>query len=140
MTTSARRLDALRIGPALLVLALATSAAAHDCRVRDVAGLLRGSYEGDCDKQEVAHGQGEAKGADSYVGTFVNGWPEGKGVYTWENGARLRGSFKHGKADGPGVYVSASGVRYEGTFVDGRLDGLKPVDCPVTPGPVSCAK
>jgi hypothetical protein len=108
--------------------------------VRDVAGLLRGSYEGDCDAHEVAHGQGEAKGADRYVGTFVNGWPEGKGVYTWENGARLQGMFRRGKAHGAAVYVSARGVRYEGTFNDGRLDALKPEDCPVTPGPVSCAR
>ena len=35
--------------------------------------------------------------------------PTGKGVYTWENGARLDGSFKEGKAHGPGVYVSAKG-------------------------------
>ena len=95
---------------------------------------------GECDKQEVAHGQGEAKGADSYVGTFVKGWPEGKGTYTWENGARLEGTFKQGRAHGAGVYVSAKGVRYEGDFVEGKLDALKREDCPVTQGPVSCAK
>jgi hypothetical protein len=117
---------------------VAAPALSHDCRVRDVAGYLRGSYEGDCDKSEIAHGQGEAKGADTYVGTFVNGWPEGKGTYTWENGARLEGTFKRGKADGPGVYVSAKGVRHEGKFVDGKLDALKPQDCPVTQGPVMC--
>ena len=86
-------------------LATASLALAHDCRVRDA--YLRGSYEGDCDeKSEVAQGQGEAKGADSYVGTFVKGRPEGKGTYIWENGARLEGTFKSGKANGPGVYVS----------------------------------
>ena len=31
----------------------ATSAFAHDCRVRDVAGYLRGTYEGECDKSEI---------------------------------------------------------------------------------------
>jgi hypothetical protein len=31
----------------------------------------------------LAHGQGEAKGADTYVGTFVKGRPDGKGTYTW---------------------------------------------------------
>ena len=117
---------------------VAAPALSHDCRVRDVAGYLRGYYEGDCDKNETAHGHGEAKGADTYVGTFVNGWPEGKGTYTWENGARLEGTFKHARAHGRGVYVSAMGVRYEGEFVDGKLETLKPEDCPVTQGPVTC--
>ena len=123
-----------------LILAIAAAPApAHDCRVRDVAGYLRGGgYEGDCDKSEVAHGHGEAKGADTYVGDFVNGWPEGKGTYTWENGARLEGTFKKGRADGPGVYVSAKGVRYEGQFVDGKFSTLKAEDCPRTQGPLNC--
>jgi hypothetical protein len=72
------------------------------------------------------------------VGNFVKGRPEGKGVYTWANGARLDGSFKVGKAHGPGVYISAKGVRYEGQFVNGKLDGLKTTDCPSTPGPLTC--
>ena len=114
-----------------------TPAMSHDCRVRDA--YLRGSYEGDCDdRTEMAQGKGEAKGADTYVGDFVKGRPTGKGVYTWENGARLDGSFKEGKAHGPGVYVSAKGVRYEGQFVNGKLEGLKTTDCPSTPGPLTC--
>lgn len=117
---------------------VAAPVSAHDCRVRDVAGYLRGSYEGECTKDEIAHGKGEAKGADSYVGTFVNGWPEGKGSYVWENGAKLEGTFKRGVANGQGTYVSAKGVRYEGDFVDGKLPAIKREDCPATPGPVSC--
>jgi hypothetical protein len=119
-------------------LAVASPALAHDCRVLD-NGYLRGSYEGDCEeKNELAHGQGEAKGADSYVGTFVKGKPDGKGTYTWENGARLEGTFKAGMANGPGVYVSAKGVRYEGDFENGKLATMKGADCPLTQGPVSC--
>jgi len=102
--------------------------------VRDA--YLRGDYEGGCDERtEMAQGKGEAKGADTYVGEFVKGKPDGKGVYT---GGRLDGSFKAGKAHGPGVYVSAKGVRYEGQFVNGKLEGLKTADCPSTPWPVSC--
>jgi hypothetical protein len=124
------------IGFAVLVV-VATPAMAH-CRVVGNA-YLRGDYEGDCDeKTELAQGQGEAKGADSYVGRFVNGRPDGKGTYTWENGARLEGRFKGGKADGAGVYVSAKGVRYEGQFLNGKLGTLKPEDCPATPGPLNC--
>jgi hypothetical protein len=125
----------------LVSVFIAIPVLAHDCRVRDVAGYLRGGgYEGECDESEVAHGRGEAKGADAYVGDFVNGWPEGKGTYTWENGARLEGTFKKGRANGPGVYVSAKGVRYEGQFVDGKLatSTLKTEDCPRTQGPLSC--
>jgi hypothetical protein len=123
----------------LLSAVVAVPALSHDCRVRDVAGYLRGGgYEGDCDKNEVAHGHGEAKGADTYVGDFVNGWPEGKGMYTWENGAHFEGTFKKGKADGLGVYVSAKGVRYEGQFVDGKFETLKTEDCPRTQGPLNC--
>ena len=118
-------------------MGLSIPAMSHDCRVRDA--YLRGAYEGDCDERtELAQGKGEAKGADTYVGDFAKGRPDGKGVYTWESGARLDGSFKEGKAHGQGVYVSAKGVRYEGQFVNGRLAGLKAADCPSTPGPLTC--
>jgi hypothetical protein len=110
---------------------------AHDCQVRN--GYLRGSYEGGCnEKNERASGHGEAKGADSYVGNFVEGRVDGKGVYTWENGARLEGTFRADKAEGPGVYVSAKGVRYEGPFHNGTLIGAKREDCPATQGPLNC--
>jgi hypothetical protein len=121
-----------------VLMAVPPPAMSHDCRVLG-NGYLRGSYEGECyEKDELAHGQGEAKGADTYVGNFVKGRPDGKGTYTWENGARLDGSFKGGKSHGPGVYVSAKGVRYEGQFVNGKLEGLKTADCPSTPGPLTC--
>ena len=120
------------------LLAVALPAFAHDCRVLG-NGYLRGYYEGGCEeKNEIAQGQGEAKGADTFVGTFVKGRPDGKGVYTWENGARLEGTFKAGKADGPGVYVAAKGARYEGPFEHGRLVGAKAADCPATQGPLEC--
>jgi hypothetical protein len=115
-----------------VALALAGPAHSHDCRVLG-NGYLRGSYEGGCqEKNELAHGH------DTYVGTFVKGRPDGKGTYTWENGARLEGTFKNGKANGPGVYVSSMGTRYEGEFDNGKLTALKGADCPLTEGPVSC--
>lgn len=124
--------------PAMFAMLLAAgTAAAHDCRVSN--GYLVGHYEGVCnEKNELAEGLGEAKGADHYVGNFVKGRLDGKGVYTWENGARLDGTFKAGKANGPGVYISAKGVRYEGPFVAGKLVGSKPEDCPATKGPLEC--
>ncbi len=87
-------------------------------------------------KPVMAQGHGEATGADRYVGYFVQGKPDGKGVYTWADGTRLEGSFKAGVANGSGIYMSAKGVRYEGQFVNGKLEGLKGADCPAVPAPV----
>jgi len=140
MTQMQRALEVAALSGLICAGLNATSAFAHDCRVRDVAGYLRGTYEGECDKSEIAHGQGEAKGADTYVGTFVDGWPEGKGKYTWENGARYEGLFRKGRANGAGLYTTAKGVRYEGEFVAGKLAGMKREDCPVTQGPIACDK
>ena len=126
-----------RIVRALTLVALTAPAMAHDCRVVD--RNLRGVYEGDCDERsELASGNGEARGAATYVGHFVKGKVDGKGVYTWEDGSRLDGNFKDGKAQGTGIYVSAKGVRYEGQFANGKLDALKVPDCPSAPGPLSC--
>src|SRR4029077_9916516 len=73
-----------------VLMTLAPPAMSHDCRVRDA--YLRGAYEGDCDDGiELVQAKGEAKGADTYDGDFVKGRPTGKGVYTWENCARLDG-------------------------------------------------
>ena len=132
------RLRAAELICCAVLVAVAAPVLAH---CRGVVGnvYLRGDYQGDCDdKTELAQGQGEARGADSYVGYFLKGRPDGKGTYTWENGARIEGSFKEGKAHGPGVYVSAKGVRYEGDFDKGRLEGMKAPDCPSTPGPLTC--
>ena len=121
----------------LALVAFAAPAMSHDCRVRDP--YLSGEYQGDCEHHsELAHGKGEARGVATYIGDFVKGRIDGKGIYTWEDGARLDGSFKEGKAHGAGVYISAKGVRYEGQFANGKLDGLKTSDCPTAPGPLSC--
>jgi hypothetical protein len=131
----------LRGGELICFAVLVVTATAAMAHCRGVVGnvYLRGDYQGDCDdKTELAQGQGEARGADSYVGYFVKGRPDGKGTYTWENGARLEGTFKGGKAHGAGVYISTKGVRYEGQFLDGKLGTLKSEDCPVTPGPFTC--
>jgi hypothetical protein len=119
------------------MLAIAAPAMSHDCRVSD--RYLRGEYHGDCDERtELAHGKGEARGSATYIGNFVKGRVDGKGFYTWEDGARLEGNFKEGKAHGAGVYISARGARYEGHFANGKLEGLKSSDCPTTPGPLTC--
>ena len=55
---------------------------AQNCTV--VTEALKGTYEGGC-KNEKADGTGTAKGEDSYTGEFKNGYPEGKGKYSWKN-------------------------------------------------------
>src|SRR5437764_7781396 len=118
-----------------MLAGFATPAMSHDCRLKD--GYLVGAFHGECDERtELAEGPGEAKGANAYVGNFVKGRPDGKGVYTWEDGSRLDGKFKDGKAHGTGIYVSAKGVRYEGQFTNGKLDVMKASDCPAVPAPV----
>jgi hypothetical protein len=120
------------------LLALSAPAMSDGCH-EHLPIFLRGYYEGGCDEAtELPQGHGEARGADSYVGDWVQGKLSGKGVYTWENGARYEGEFKNGKVDGKGLYTSAKGARYEGGFVDGKLKGLMPPDCPSTPGPLNC--
>ena len=62
---------------------------------------LKGTYEGDC-KSGKANGTGKAVGINSYDGEFKNGYPEGKGKYTWSNGNYYYGSWKKGQKDGKG--------------------------------------
>jgi hypothetical protein len=129
---------ALRFAVFATLFALAGPAMSYSCEIR-LPIYLRGYYEGDCDKSnDLPHGRGEARGADRYIGDWVQGKPSGKGVYIWENGARYEGEFKNGRADGKGLYTSPKGVRYEGGFVGGKLKELSPPDCPTTVGPLNC--
>ena len=41
----------------------------------------------------MANGTGTATGTDSYTGQFKNGYPDGKGKYTWKNG-EYKGKFE----------------------------------------------
>jgi hypothetical protein len=132
------RLRAIELICFAVLVVTAMPATAH-CTVERSNVYIRGDYQGECDEStELAQGQGEATGADRYVGHFAKGKPDGTGTYTWANGARIEGTFKNGKAHGAGIYVSPKGVRYEGQFVDGKLGRLKSADCPATPGPLTC--
>lgn len=71
---------------------------------------LQSSYIGKC-RKGLAHGQGRAKGIDSYEGYFSKGLPHGSGLYTWENGESYDGEWAKGQAHGTGtrIYLVESG-------------------------------
>lgn len=81
-------------------LSLYFQARAQQCEVIPTA--LKGTYEGEC-KKGKAHGAGKAIGADSYVGNFKSGIPDGEGTYTWQNGSSFNGKWKNGFRDGEGT-------------------------------------
>ena len=82
-----------------LVLFLSLHAYSQNCTV--VPDALKGTYEGDC-KKDKANGNGTATGEDSYTGEFKNGYPEGRGKYTWKNGDWYEGEWKKGMREGKG--------------------------------------
>jgi hypothetical protein len=70
-----------------------------DCKV-----LIKGiseHYQGEC-KNGLAEGNGIAKGADIYIGSFRKGFPDGKGVYKYKDGPTYTGYWKKGLKDGEG--------------------------------------
>lgn len=71
---------------------------------------IKGTYEGGCSNGK-ALGMGKSAGTDSYEGEFVNGYPEGKGMYVWKDGHYFIGQFKKGKMEGAGdmYFESAAG-------------------------------
>ena len=75
--------------------------AQQNCEV-SVASLV-GSYTGDC-KGGKANGKGKAIGKDSYEGNFKNGYPDGEGIYKYQNGEFYTGSFSKGLMQGKGEF------------------------------------
>jgi hypothetical protein len=65
---------------------------------------ISNSYTGDC-KDGLANGKGIAKGEDYYKGSFLDGLPDGYGVYKYKNGNIYSGEWKLGIKDGKGKYT-----------------------------------
>jgi len=59
----------------------------------------------------------------TYVGTTLNGVPDGRGVLTFPNGARYEGDIKNGKTEGQGTFTYADGSSYVGEFNNGYFNG-----------------
>jgi len=62
------------------------------------------SYTGSC-KKGLADGQGEAIGADHYIGEFRKGYPDGHGTYKWQTGEIYEGQWSMGLRNGDGRYT-----------------------------------
>jgi hypothetical protein len=93
------------------------------CKV--LLAQISGTYKGGC-KDGLADGKGTAIGEDKYVGKFMNGLPEGKGVYTFKNGNEYDGYWKNGRKDGQGKFTySVNGVQtiLKGYWVDDEYKG-----------------
>jgi hypothetical protein len=83
-----------------ITIFITTTALSQSCDV--YVDSLKGQYTGGC-KDGEANGNGTAKGTDSYIGNFKNGYPDGEGKYTWKNGSTYEGSWKNGLFDGVGT-------------------------------------
>ena len=82
-------------------------------------------YHGEC-KRGLAHGQGEAFGRDHYVGEFKKGWPNGNGVYEWNNGDSYEGEWKKGERHGTGKFtftIPTEVIVLEGRWVNDEFVG-----------------
>jgi hypothetical protein len=75
-------------------------------KMKEIAGQYTGACAGG-----KANGKGKAVGIDEYEGDFVNGYPEGKGMYIWKDGHYFIGSYIKGNKEGKGdmYYEAANG-------------------------------
>src|SRR4028119_760964 len=56
---------------------------------------------------------------DNYEGNFVNGRPQGQGIYVYAKGDRYEGQFRNGVPNGQGVFLFAHADRMAGEFGTG---------------------
>lgn len=91
---------------------------------------IAGKYEGEM-KKGLASGKGTATGTDSYTGRFVNGLPDGQGIYTYKNGDIYEGAFKNGYMEGKGQMTTkaqSSDSVITGYWEAGNYIGKKRID------------
>jgi hypothetical protein len=122
-----RGLIIYRLTIAVFIICIAgnTNAQSGPCTV--LVKELSGTYNGEC-RKGLANGNGEAIGTERYIGTFKNGYPNGKGEYYYSNGAVYKGSFLKGKRHGEGILIyTADGdtVKENGIWENDNYIGKK---------------
>ena len=99
----------------------------QECKV--LLTNLSGEYKGEC-KKGLAHGMGEAKGTDRYVGMFKKGLPSGKGTYYYASGAVYVGELREGKRQGQGTLTfmnDGEQIVEEGIWENDNYIGVKKI-------------
>ncbi len=59
-----------------------------------------------------------------YVGEYTNGMRNGKGTYTWFNGAKHEGYWQDGVENGYGTYTAEDGTVFDGFWENGEFKPL----------------
>lgn len=86
------------------------------------------SWSGKC-LNGFAHGKGTLKWEISgkvkevYTGDMANGWAEGDGVLTSEEGTQYEGSWVRSRQHGRGVQINPDDSAYDGEWREGRPHG-----------------
>ena len=86
------------------------------------------SWSGDC-LDGFAQGEGvlewyiNGQLMERYDGQMEEGWAEGNGILTSEQGMRYEGGWKKSVQDGYGTAASTDGSKYEGEWLDGKPHG-----------------
>ena len=76
--------------------------------------------KGNCYK---GHGTFQWDNGDMYIGSWVNGLPNGQGKFIWENGDNYMGAFDDGKLSGKGTYKWKTGNSYNGIWAENKMNG-----------------
>ena len=63
------------------------------------------------------------KADDKYEGSYVKGYMQGKGIYTFAEGMRYEGDFVNNMRSGKAVITWPNGSRYEGDILDDVIHG-----------------
>ena len=58
-----------------------------------------------------------------YIGSWINGLPNGQGKFIWDNGDNFTGNFEEGKMSGQGRYKWKNGNHYNGQWVENKMSG-----------------
>jgi hypothetical protein len=81
-------------------------------------------------KDKLPYGQGKAvfniddkDERMSYVGAFIDGYREGKGILRYKSGTSYEGDFVKNKFEGHGILKKANGTSYDGQFSDSEPNG-----------------